>query len=196
MAQSLYTLEGVYFVAGRDYLLDGKQIHAGDVVENANELRNVESFVRSRHLIPVVDDHNDVPVYYQKDVKLASLVEQKFGLKIKHPEDPEDFAPEEHTIPEVLEFVEEHPELTEEVLEAEEQGKDRVTLETKLEEKLDEFRPEEHTVPEVLEYVGDDQERASNVLAAEIDGKNRSTLTGPLEELLTAPEEDSTDAGS
>lgn len=188
MAQSLYTLDGIYYVAGRDYILDGKQIRAGDVVENARELRNVESFVRSRHLILVVDNHNDVPVYYQKDVKLASLVEQKYGLKINR-RDPEDFAPEEHTIPEVLEFVEEHPELIEEVLEAEEQGKDRVTLEAKLEEKLDEFRPEEHTVPEVLEYVGDDSELAAEVLEAEQQGKNRSTLTGPLEELITAPEE-------
>lgn len=193
MAQSLYTLENVYYVAGRSYLLDGKQINPGDVVENAHELRNIESFVRSRHLILVVDNHNDVPVYYQKDVKLASLVEQKFGLKIKHPEDPEDFAPEEHTIPEVLEFVEVHPELAEELLEAEEQGKDRITLEAALEEKLDEFRPEEHTVPEVLEYVDGDQELATEVLEAEQQGKTRITLISALEELLTAPEENDDD---
>lgn len=89
MAQSLYTLKGIYYVAGRDYVLDGKQVRAGDVVEGAHELRNVESFVRSRHLIPVVDDLNDVPVYYQKDVKLASLVEGKFNLKIKKKAAPE-----------------------------------------------------------------------------------------------------------
>lgn len=82
MAQSLYTLDKVYFVAGRSFKLNGKQIRAGQVVEGAHALRNIESFVRTRHLIAVVDNLNDVPVYHQKDVKTADLLELKYRLKI------------------------------------------------------------------------------------------------------------------
>lgn len=85
MAQSLYTLDGVYYVAGRSYSHNGVQYQPGDVVPDAKSFRNVEAMVRSRHLILVVDNPNDVPVYFQKDVKQADLVELKFGLKIKHP---------------------------------------------------------------------------------------------------------------
>ena len=114
--------------------------------------------MRSRHLIPVVDDLNDVPVYYQKDVKLAELVELKFKLTINR-------------CCETEEPTEEEPTETEEV-----------------EEEPEAYDPAEHTVPEVLEYVEDDTERAAQVLEAELAGKNRSTLTSALEELLTAPE--------
>lgn len=164
MAQSLYSLENIYFVAGRHYVHDGVTYEPGDVVEGARTFRNVEAMVRSRHLIPVVDNHNDVPVYFQKDVKLASLVEEKFRFTIKHP----DVAPDSEDEEPVEDGLED--EQTEEVTEA--------------------YNPAEHTVPEVLEYVGNDKERAAAVLEAETSegGKNRSTLTGALEELLTAPE--------
>lgn len=88
MAQSLYTLKGIYYVAGRRYAHNGVSYEPGDVVDGAHEFRNVEAMVRSRHLIPVVDDLNDVPVYYQKDVKTADLVELKFKLKIKKKAEP------------------------------------------------------------------------------------------------------------
>lgn len=39
-----------------------------------------------------------------------------------------DFDPAEHTVPEVKEFVEQHPDVREEVLQAEQEGKGRVTL--------------------------------------------------------------------
>ena len=166
MPLSLNELPGIYYVAGRSFVLNGEKITTGDVVEGAKDLRNIESFVRSRHLIPVVENLNDVPVYHQKNVKVADLVEQKFKLKIKGR--PEAVEPE----------VEEEPEVTEEEPKTEE-------VEEAPEEAYD---PAEHTVPEVLEYVGDDQERAAAVLAAEEQGKDRSTLTSALEELLTTPE--------
>ena len=180
MPLALNKLDGVYYVAGRDYILDGRQVRAGDVVEGAKDLRNIESFVRSRHLIPVVDDLNDVPVYYQKDVKLASLVESKFKLTINRCCEPE---PE----PEVEE-TEETPEETPEEAETETVTDASEETEEEPEETSDVFDVSEHTVPEVLEYVGDDRTRAEQVLEAELAGKNRSTLTSALEELLTAPE--------
>lgn len=51
-----------------------------------------------------------------------------------------DFDPAEHTIPEVLEHIEEHPEDADAVLKAEEAGKDRTTLEEKLAEPAKEAR--------------------------------------------------------
>ena len=41
MPLALNKLDGVYYVAGRDYILDGKQVRAGDVVEGAKDLRNI-----------------------------------------------------------------------------------------------------------------------------------------------------------
>lgn len=105
MAQSLYTLKGIYYVAGRRYAHNGVSYEPGDVVDGAHEFRNVEAMVRSRHLIPVVDDLNDVPVYYQKDVKTADLVELKFKLKIKKKAAPK---PEQRPAPKV-EKTEERP---------------------------------------------------------------------------------------
>lgn len=88
MPLSLNELDSIYYVAGRRFVLNGKKYAIGDVVEGAKDLRNIESFVRSRHLIPVVNNLNDVPVYHQKNVKVAELVEKKFKLKIKKKAEP------------------------------------------------------------------------------------------------------------
>lgn len=148
MAQSLYTLPNIVFVAGRRFSYNGVTYDRGDVVPEARAWRNVEAAVRSRHVYLVVKDKNDVPVYFQKDVMTADLLEKKAKFTIKWPEpatettevvenpaeEPEGFDPAEHTIPEVLEYVGEDQGLAEAVLEAEVEGKNRSTLVASLEE--------------------------------------------------------------
>lgn len=147
MAQSLYTLPNIYYVAGRHYSHNGTVYAPGDVVPDANTFRNIEAMVRSRHLYAAVVNHNDVPKYYQKDVKSFELLEKKLGVEVNfekfQAELPEDvstetdeepvFVPGEHTVVEVVKYVEEHPEEREAVLEAEKADKDRSTLVAQLE---------------------------------------------------------------
>ena len=93
-----------------------------------------------------------------------------------------DFDPGEHTVDEVKEYVESHPDELEAVYEAEYSGKGRSTLVTWLEEQFP-FDPGEYTVAEVLEYAEANTDQLEDIIVAEVSGKNRSTLVSQLEGL-------------
>ena len=105
------------------------------------------------------------------------------------PEDEESpegeaFDPGDHTIEEVMAYVDANPDEAHEVLEAEREGKARVTLLTQLEDLT--FDPAEYTVTQVIGYVEDHPEKLDDVIAAEQTGRNRTTLIAQLEGMREA----------
>ena len=101
------------------------------------------------------------------------------------PEVPIAFDPAAHTVAEVEEYVDQHPDQVQELLDAEVAGKNRTTLVNYL-QTLIPFEPGNYTVTEVISYVEENPDELDDVLEAERAGKNRSTLVSHLEAMQDA----------
>src|SRR5262245_11936746 len=69
MPTQFYYLDSVDFIAGKNFNLNGKPYKVGDEVPEAKDLLGLETYVRTRHLIPVTDDKNNVPKMFWREVK-------------------------------------------------------------------------------------------------------------------------------
>lgn len=69
----------VEFVAGRTFLLHGTTYQVGDTVTNETirDSRNRESLIRSRRVVPVTIDLNEVPRAYRKEIADRQLFFKK-----------------------------------------------------------------------------------------------------------------------
>jgi hypothetical protein len=145
--------DAVHFIAGRVFVHDGKLIYPGEQVDDARDWKSLESAVRSRHLIPVAENPNELPVHMIKDVKeksftLARLNADSYTDMIAARDEQYEITqeqlardkeyPGDHKISEILDYLDLHPEETATVLEREKDGKKRVRLITELEERLTE----------------------------------------------------------
>ena len=101
------------------------------------------------------------------------------------PEVPIAFDPAAHTVAEVEEYADEHPEQAAELLDAEVAGKNRSTLVAFL-EGLIPFDPGAYSVADVIAYADENPDEAEEILEAERAGKNRTTLISHLEGLVNA----------
>lgn len=155
MPSILTQYENVDFLAGRPFTYLGTAYKQGEAVPEAKTFNNLETLVRSRYLIPVVDDYSKhAPLQFRHEVKPRELALRKLGIDSgkEHLEDdqpvptpltvPEDesneFNPADHTIEEVLDFVDEYPDELLSVYAQEEEGKARSTLLKKLDDRLNE----------------------------------------------------------
>jgi hypothetical protein len=121
-------------------------------------MNNIETFVRNRYLIPVVDSYDDKPRHWYREIKLRSDVEARMGLEqpdqivppgeddgLKSPHDIVDsgppvggggtppaggagYDPNEHTIKDIKMYVMSHHDELEAVITKEENGQARSTL--------------------------------------------------------------------
>jgi hypothetical protein len=96
--------------------------------------------------------------------------------------DEAEYDPSVHTVAEVQEYVDSHPDELEAVYDAEVAEKNRSTLVIWLEERLP-YDPGSYTVQEVVDYAITNPEQVDDLIAAEKAGKNRSTLITQLEAL-------------
>lgn len=84
MATPIHKLDGIEYIAGRTFTLHGDQYESGDPVPNkALENTHVEALIRSRHVIPVVDDPDVLPKIYWREVKVRSAALAKLGKEDK-----------------------------------------------------------------------------------------------------------------
>lgn len=135
MPSQLLTNEAISFIVGKTFTFHGVEYEYGtdfdqDVVRvPAN---NIETLVRNRFLIPVVDSYEDKPRHWYREIKLRSDVEAKMGVggeaPAGRPGAPETYNPGDHTIREIKGYVEEHPEELESIIAQEENGQGRTTL--------------------------------------------------------------------
>lgn len=87
MAHTLHNVEGLEYIAGRTFTLNGEKYESGDPVPN-EELANthLEALIRSRHVIPVVDDEADIPRYTNwREIKVRARALDKLGKEDKRP---------------------------------------------------------------------------------------------------------------
>jgi hypothetical protein len=118
--------KGVEYLYGEDFDQDEVRVPA----------YNIETLVRNRFLIPVVDSYDDKPRHWYREIKLRSDVEAKMGLDNRPDEElppapdvpVEEFDPNDFSVKKVKAYVNEHPEETQVVLNKEENGKNRSTL--------------------------------------------------------------------
>ena len=113
MPSQLYDNEAVTFICGRDFLYNGKQYKTGKDFPQEDLLDSPEVLVRNRFIIPVIDEMIDKPRHWHREVKLKSIVLKKLKQDVKDKsrepeEEPEDesFDPNEHTVPDVREYLE------------------------------------------------------------------------------------------
>ena len=167
MPSDLYKNDAIYFLCAKDFMYDGEDYTMGQEFpeEVAN---NLETLVRARFVIPVVDDKADKPRHWHTTVRTRDEADEYLSrdlIQIEMPDadvpipttpeepsaevtsvepepepEPEpvvtttDVEPEpsepaydpgEHTVAEVLAYLEAHPELIEQIRELEAAGKNR-----------------------------------------------------------------------
>lgn len=157
MPSQLLTNEAISFVAAKDFTYGDHRYAMGDDFpqEDAN---NIETMVRSRYLIPVVDDLSDKPRHWHRHVGLRQdVLDRLFRDKTQI------VLPEQAPVPVTA-------------AEAAETESSAVPSGAGVE------AVPEGTANEVLDWVGDDPARAQQALAAEqARDKPRSTLIAKLE---------------
>jgi len=147
MPSQLYKNDNVDFLCARDFVWNGVQYKMGDDFDPSVDVGRIELLVRTRRVIPVVENSSVKPRHWHREVRIRSDVEKRLGVSrdVVTPLDQtpaEDkteglgFDPSEHTIDEVLDYVENHPDEVLSVYALEEQGKNRSTLKAKLDEIL------------------------------------------------------------
>jgi len=171
MPSILRDLPAVAWVAGKNFNFKGKSYQVGDEVPEINEFPRLEVFVRTRTVIPVVDSIEDTPFQFRHTVMTRERAQHKLSIghpaggpsDRKHSEttvrdlgntsaeqesaeevDENEFNPANHSIDEVMEYVEENPDEVLSVYALEEQGKDRPRLKKKLDEILNRQAEEEN----------------------------------------------------
>jgi hypothetical protein len=140
MPSQLLTNEAISFIVGKPFLFNGTVYDYGQEFDQ-DEVRipsnNIETLVRNRFLIPVVDSYDDKPRHWYREIKLRSDVEAKMAKRSDSVEEQlpaapdvpvEEFDPSNFSVKKVKAYVNEHPEETQVVLNKEENGKNRSTL--------------------------------------------------------------------
>lgn len=92
------------------------------------------------------------------------------------------FDPGQHTVIEVMDYVNAHPDEAGAIYDAEVGGRNRTTLVNQL-AALIPFDPGDYTVADVMEYATLNPDQLDDIITAEQAGKNRSTLLSQLEAL-------------
>lgn len=178
MPSQLFTNDKISFVAAKNFTYRGESYEIGDDFpqEQAN---NIETLVRSRFVIPVVEELTDKPRHWHRHVRPRAEVLERLNrdrVQLKMPTEPD--SDEVVNIPQLT-----RPETTPEPEEAVEQREPPPDQEYPPEAPAEavhaaEYDPSYHSVREVNEHLAqehDDEER-ERVLQAERDGRGRKGI--------------------
>lgn len=153
MPSQLINNSDVSFVCAKSFTYNGEKFEIGQDFPQEKS-NNIEVMVRNRFLVPVVDDMTTKPRHWYREIRQRDIVLNKLGVgsslankesrvpdvrevPVDEHDEPSDVTEEaeednfqvsEHTVPQVLEFVQAHPDELENVIAAEENGKQRSTL--------------------------------------------------------------------
>jgi hypothetical protein len=73
MPSQLYDNDAVEFICGRNFVYNGEEYTLGEKFPQEKAL-NLETLVRTRHVIPVVEDWADKPRHWHREIRLKSEV--------------------------------------------------------------------------------------------------------------------------
>lgn len=74
MPSQLYNNSAVEFICARNFVFNGAEYSLGEEFPQENAGKSLEVLVRTRHLIPVVDDWGNKPRHWFREVRLKSDV--------------------------------------------------------------------------------------------------------------------------
>lgn len=168
MPSQLLTNDRVKFVVSKPFTSRGKDYAIGDDFDQA-EARNIESFVRARYVIPVVDDIEDKKFIRQwhkeirpRDEVLSRLFRDRAQLRMHHEPDSEEVVSIEKLVRPNSEDV------------PDDDGQPELPFDPPAEAvHKDQYDPSYHTVVEVNEYLAAHPEERERILEDERGGKNR-----------------------
>jgi hypothetical protein len=176
MPSQLLTNDKVKFVVSKRFTSRGKDYEVGDDFDQA-EARNIESFVRARYVIPVVDDIEDKKFIRQwhkeirpKDEVLSRLFRDRAQLRMHHEPDSEEVVSIEKLV---------RPNSQGKPLDEgdEDDGQPELPFdEPAVAAHKDQYDPSYHTVVEVNEYLAAHPEERERILEDERGGKNRKGI--------------------
>jgi len=171
MPSQLLTNDKISFVVAKPFTSRGKDYAVGDDFDQ-DEARDIETFVRARYVVPVVEDIEDKRFVRQwhreirpKDEVLERLLGDRTQLVWPTPPDSEEVV--------ALETLT-HPEQAVEPEGAVDTG---VGEDEPPEESTEDlYDPADHTVIEVLAYLAEHPEDRDRVLASEEAGRGRKGI--------------------
>ena len=175
MPSQLYTNEAISFVAAKPFHYRDADYAIGDDFPQ-EEANNIETLVRARFVIPVVDDIDDKPRHWHGHVRTREEAEEYLNRSQVQLVMPEPYhVPDQQIDLDVLTHPETTPEPTQES--STESGVDEGQPEPP--ESLEEtYDPGEHNVDAVLEYMDEHPEQRDEVLAMERSGRGRKGILG------------------
>jgi len=83
MPSQLITNDNVEFICGRNFTFNGKDYKLGEDFPQDEALGRIETLVRTRHVIPVVESYDVKPRHWHREVRIKSEVLDKLGVKQK-----------------------------------------------------------------------------------------------------------------
>ena len=179
MPSQLYKNEGISFVCAKNFKWRDTEYHQGDDFPQ-EEANNVETMVRSRFLIPVVDDLDDKPRHWHREVQLRDQVMAKLNQEVVQIVMPDQEAqtPDGEPYGESTDTPAPSEELPEPTQADDTAGAGGgYDSQPEPPESLEEtYDPSEHNVIAVQEYIDEHPEQKDEVLAMERAGKNRKGL--------------------
>jgi len=176
MVSQLLANDKISFVVAKPFSSRGKDYQVGDDFDQ-DEARDIEVFVRSRYVIPVVDsieDKQHIRHWHRhirpKDEVLERLARDRTQLVLPIPPDSDEVVNLERLT---------HPETTPPADDTQDSGDTPEVGEPEPEapESLEEtYDPAEHSVAAVLEYISDHPEQGVQIREMEAAGKNRKGI--------------------
>ena len=162
MPSILRDLPAVSWVAGKNFNFQGTNYKVGEEINDINEFPRLEVYVRTRHVIPVVERTEDIPFQFRHVVMTRERANRK--LQSGHPGGGPADVPVSTPVRDLGSTTEE-PENSA-------------------------YDPSDHTIDDVLAHVGEDSQKATEIYVAEEQGKNRSTLLAKLEDIINKEDAD------
>ncbi len=172
--------EGISFIAAKNFTYAGTEYVMGEEFPQ-EEARNIETLVRARFVLPVLEEGHLKPRHWHTHVRTRAEAEEYLNrerVQLVWPTEPDS---DEVVNLETLTYPERTPE-------PEGEGEDALAVEDSAEEpethpeppeSLEEtYDPAEHNVDAVLEYMEEHPEQRDEVLAMERAGRGRKGILG------------------
>lgn len=178
MPSQLFTNGKIEFLACKPFTYRGTEYAIGDDFPQ-EEANNIETMVRARFVIPIVDDVADKPRHWHGHIRTREQAEEYLNRDRVQLRMPHEYDSEEEVALDVLTHPETTPEPTQETENKSRVDEVRDESDPEPPESLEEtYDPAEHNVTAVLEYMDEHPEQREEVLAMERAGRGRKGILG------------------
>ena len=187
MPSQLFTNGAISFLACKPFTYRGTEYAIGDDFPQ-EEANNIETLVRSRFVIPIVEDIADKPRHWHGHIRTREQAEEYLQRNRVQLRMPHEYDSDEEVDLDVLTNPETTPEPEGEgvdVLAVEDSGEEPApehqepVADPEPPESLEEtYDPAEHNVIAVQEYMDEHPEQRDEVLAMERAGRGRKGILG------------------